>query len=440
MAAIQQTYTKRERMFVAVSAVLGYGLDFYNLIIMAFLIVPIQQSLNISLPQAGLIVSMTLAASVAGGLLFGWLGDQIGRKNALLATLLLLAAGAILSAMAWNFASLLIFRIIAGIGVGGEWGAGMVLFNEVWDSKRRGFGSSIVQASSSAGIALASIVATFALTQFGTDMSWRIALLVGGLPLILMLFVRSKMPESRLWSEYNRLKEAGELPPEKMAESAPILEIFKGAALRYFIFGTIVAGGYIINYQSISIFMPLLMSRDLGADPAAIRGLTLLFALVSAIGMLATGYISDMWGRKLAITIATLVGVMAVIGIYLTGGERYPGSFLVWSLFWCYVVWGFGQGAIGQFGPWFAELYPVELRSTAASTIFTMGRLVGSTAPYLVPALAVSTGLLNAMMLALVGSAISLVCLFFLPETVGRPFAVIEGKERVDVAPPLSSR
>ena len=89
------TYTPRERKFVMWSAILGYAFDFYNLIVVAFLLVPIQKSLNVTLPQTGLIVGLTLAASVLGGVLFGWLGDKIGRKNALLWTLLLLAIGSI---------------------------------------------------------------------------------------------------------------------------------------------------------------------------------------------------------------------------------------------------------------------------------------------------------------------------------------------------------
>lgn len=424
-------YTARERKFVAWSAILGYAFDFYNLIIMAFLLVPIQKSLGIGLPDTGIVVATTLAASVFGGVLFGWLGDRIGRKQALLATLLLLAAGSLLSALAWNFASLLMFRVITGVGVGGEWGAGMVLLNEVWDNRRRGFGSSVVQAMSSAGTALASIAATVALANLDPDTAWRTAFAIGGLPLLLMLFVRSKMPESRLWLEYQRRLKTGELPPEKLAESSPLIEIFKGASLRYFILGTIVAGGYIINYQSISIFMPTLMLRDLGTPLSALRTATLVFAAVSAAGMIATGLVSDGAGRRLAVLLSTILGFAGLIGVYLAGTDHYPGELLSWSLFWAYLVWGFGQGAIGQFGPWFAELYPVEIRSTAASTIFTTGRLIGSIAPYAVPAIAVAFGsLLDAMMLAVVGSVISLLVALLLPETVGRPFAVVEGKER----------
>ena len=425
------TYTRTERAFVATSAILGYGLDFYNLIIMAFLLAPVQKALGISLPQTGIVVAMTLTASVVGGILFGWLGDKIGRKNALLATLLLLGAGAVLSAFAWDFASLLVFRIITGIGVGGEWGAGMVLLNEVWHRDRRGFGSSVVQAMSSAGIALASIVATLSLANIAGDWAWRLPLLVGALPLFLMLFVRSKMPESRLWLEYKRRRERGELPPEKLAEGTPLIEMVRGASLQYFIIGTLLCGAFIINYQSISVFMPTLMIRDLGANLAAIRNTTLLFALISAIGMIGTGLLSDRLGRRRAVILSALMSVVALAGIYATGAGRYPGSIWAWPLVWCYVLWGFGQGAFGQFGPWFSELYPVEMRSTAASTIFTAGRLIGSMAPYVVPVLAGTLGsLLDAMMLAVVGSVVTLLLAFVLPETVGRPFAVVESKER----------
>jgi MFS family permease len=421
------SYTTRGRKLVAWSAILGYGFDFYDLIIMAFLLVPIQNSLKISLPQAGMIISITLAASVFGGILFGWYGDKVGRKKALLVTILLLAGGSILSAFAWNFVSLMVFRIITGIGVGGEWGAGMVLLNEVWDNRRRGLGSSIVQAMSAAGTALAVIVATAALTYLNPDMAWRVAFVFGGAPILFTLFIRAKMPESQLWLEYDRRRKAGELPPEKLAESTPLIEIFKGPGLKYFIIGTIVCGAYIINYQSISIFMPTLMVRDLGANLTALRATTLFFALALAIGMIGTGYISDVWGRRRSIVASTVIGIIGLLLIYMGGAVRYPGDFLNWPLFWGYLVWGVGQGAIGQFGPWYSELYPVEMRSTAASTIFTTGRLVGSAAPYVVPVIAAAVGSLrDAMMLAIIGSVISLLFAFLLPETAGRRFAVVE--------------
>ncbi|MBV8746817.1 MAG: MFS transporter, partial [Xanthobacteraceae bacterium] len=228
-----------------------------------------------------------------GGVAIGWLGDKIGRKKALLASLALLAAGSILSALAWDFTSLLTFRIFTGIGVGGEWGAGMVLLNEVWRSRQRGFGSCVVQAMSAAGTAMAVLVATFALTNLSEDQAWRVALLFGGLPIILMVFIRAKMPESKLWSEYEALRKAGQLPEEKREQKAALLEIFRGASLRYFVFGALMCGAYIISYQSISIFIPTLMIRDLHGNPGVVRTVTLLFCLFSASGLLLAGYASD---------------------------------------------------------------------------------------------------------------------------------------------------
>jgi len=432
MKADAQTYTDRERGFVAWSAILGYGFDFYNLIILAFLVVPIQNSLGMGLADTGMAVSATLAASVLGGILFGWLGDLIGRKQALLLTLVLLASGSLLSALAWNFSSLLAFRVITGIGVGGEWGAGMVLLNEVWPAHRRGFGSSLVQAMSSFGTALASIAATVTLAHLDPGIAWRTCFAVGGVPLLLMLFVRSRMPESRLWLEYQRRRSSGELPPEKLALSSPLIEIFRGASLGYFILATIVAGGYIVNYQSISIFMPTLMQRDLATPLDALRAANLVFAAVSAVGMVVTGIVSDWCGRRLAVLLSTVIGIVGLVALYTGSTERYPGLLVSWWLFWAWLLWGFGQGAIGQFGPWFAELHPVEIRATAASTIFNTGRLIGSLAPYAVPVIATAVGSLrDGMMLAAAGAVVSLAVALVLPETVGRPFAVVEGKDRM---------
>jgi MFS family permease len=430
LSAIKLTYTDRERSFVTWSAILGYAFDFYNLIIMAFLLTQIQKSLSMTLPQTGLIVSMTLAGSVIGGVGIGWLGDAIGRKNALLASLALLAAGSVLSAFAWDFYSLLAFRFVTGVGVGGEWGAGMVLLNEVWRSEQRGFGSCVVQAMSAAGTAIAVLVATFALTHLGENESWRAALLFGGLPILLMIFIRAKMPESRLWSEYERLRKSGTLPPEKARERASIVEILRGASLKYFIIGTLMCGAYIISYQAISIFMPTLMIRDLHANPGAVRNATLIWSAFSATGLLLAGLASDRIGRKLAVVASTCICILGFAAIYLYGRVDYPGAVLSWPLFWGYALWGLGQGSIGVFGPWYSELFPVEFRSTGTSVTFTTGRLIASAMPYLVPVIAALLhDLFAAMMFGVIGAALSLLFALFLPETAGRTFTVIEGKE-----------
>ncbi len=426
---IDLTYTRGEKASVLFSTLLGYGLDFYNILIISFLMGAIQKSLGVTLTQAGIITSVTLVGSVLGGVVFGWAGDRIGRKMSLLLTLGLFSVGAIASAFAWDFESLLITRAITGVGLGGEWGAGIVLFNEIWNRERRGFGSCVIQAATSAGIGAASVVSVWALSTFRPDWGWRVALLTGGSPILLMIYVRFWMPESKLWLEYERRRKAGELPPEKAKASSPIIEIFKGPSLRYTLLGFMLVSGYMFAFYAITIFMPGYMI-SLGAAQSDIRTTTLMFALVVAIAFLILGYFSDRLGRRIGVAVPTLISVVGFIGIYMSAGT-FTGSLWAWPLFGWYVFWGAGQTAAGMFGPWFSELYPVELRSSAVSTIYMVGRGFGSLAPYVVPVAAAGMGgLLIGMMLGLGAALVCLIVSLLLPETAGRSFNVIEDKAR----------
>ncbi len=424
-------YTSKEKSSVLISTLFGYGLDFYNILIISFIMGAIQKSLNISLTQAGVITTVTLAGSVIGGVLFGWLGDRIGRKSSLMWTLGLFSAGAVFSAFAWDFNSLLVTRAITGVGLGGEWGAGIVLFNEVWDKNRRGFGSSVVQAASTGGIAAASIVAVWSLSTFSPDWGWRVALLTGGAPILLMIYVRFWMPESKLWLEYERMRAAGELPPEKAAAATPLVEMFKGASLRYTVLGFVIVSGYMFAFYAVTVFMPGYM-RALGAESEAIRTVTIVFSTGLALAFLVFGWFTDSLGRKIGVVGPTLISIVGFIGIYSTAGTSYPGSLIVWPLFGWYVFWGFGQTAAGMFGCWFSELYPVELRATAVSTIYMVGRGIGSIAPFVVPAVAShsANGMAGGMMVGFAAAVLCAVAALLLPETAGRSFAVIETKAR----------
>jgi MFS family permease len=423
-------YSRKEKSSVLISTLFGYGLDFYNILIISFMMGAIQKSLNISLTEAGIVTSVTLIGSVIGGVLFGWLGDRVGRKNSLLWTLGLFSVGAIVSAFAWDFNSLLVTRAITGIGLGGEWGAGIVLFNEVWDKNRRGFGSSVVQAASTGGIAAASIVAVWSLATFSPDWGWRVALLTGGAPILLMIYVRFWMPESKLWLEYERMRAAGELPPEKAKAANPLIEIFKGASLRYTLLGFLIVSGYMFAFYSVAVFMPGLM-RSLGAEPEAIRTVTIVFSSGLAAAFLIFGWFTDSLGRKVGVVFPMVISIIGFIGIYFSTGTSFPGSLIAWPLFAWYVLWGIGQTAAGMFGCWFSELYPVELRASAVSTIYMVGRGIGSLAPFFVPLVAASAGgIAGGMMAGLAAAVVCALAALLLPETAGRSFAVIETKVR----------
>jgi MFS family permease len=424
-------YTPRERVSVAVSAILGYWMDYYNLAIVAFVINGLQKSLSITLVQAGSLASAALIGSVVGGILCGWVGDRIGRKNALLLSLGIYSIGAVLSAFSWDYASLLVLRFVVGVGVGGEWGAGVVLLNEVWSRDRRGLGTGIVQSMALAGLAAAAIVGAWSSAHFGVDWAWRVSLLLGGAPLVLLIYVRIWMPESRLWQEYQELKKSGNLPPQKAAARGSLIEVFRGTPRRYLILCTLCAAGYFISNLSVSTFAPLLMARYLGASPDTVRNVILFGAASSMFWMIVLGWRSDRIGRRLGVVIPSCIGIVAAGGFYLAGHTKYAGSLGHWPILYGYFFWTMGQTAIAMFGVWFSELFTVEIRSTAVSLSFTFGRGIGAIAPIVVPMLAISLGSLVAGMtlFGACGSALALIIGLLLPETAGRSFMVTEELE-----------
>jgi MFS family permease len=187
-------------------------------------------------------------------------------------------------------------------------------------------------------------------------------------------------------------------------------------------------------FYSITVFMPGFM-RTLGAQPEIIRTVTMLFALVLALAFLVFGWFTDSLGRRIGVVLPTLVSIVGFIGIYMSAGSTFNGSLLAWPLFAWYVFWGMGQTAAGMFGPWFSELYPVELRSSAVSTIYMVGRGIGSIAPFVVPFVAANTGggIAGGMMVGLGAAVLCALAALLLPETAGRSFAVIESKGRSEI-------
>ncbi|HZB91217.1 MAG TPA: MFS transporter, partial [Stellaceae bacterium] len=273
------TYSNGERIAIIASCMLGFALDLYDVLVMPFLMGSIQKSLGISLAQVASVTSLTLIGSVIGGALFGWLGDRLGRKSALQLTLGMFSLGAIASAFSWNYASLAILRLITGIGLGGEWGAGMVLFNEAWNKDRRGLGSAFIQGSAVIASASASIVAIWAITSFSLDWGWRVALLTGGSPIVLMVFIRFFMPESKVWLEYDRKAKSGGLPPAAR-NRATLLKMFRGRLLPITVTALVWMMAYMFCYYAIIVFMPTLMLKVMKTPPDVVRSASLVVSFV----------------------------------------------------------------------------------------------------------------------------------------------------------------
>jgi MFS family permease len=429
-----EDYTAGQRYSIMISAMLGYILDFYDVLIFPFLLPAIQRSMSLSLTQVGSLQALTLFGSAIGGAIFGIIGDRLGRKTSLQLTITLFSVAAIISAFAWNYWSLAILRLITGIGLGGEFGVGMVLFNEAWKKGSRGLGAAALQGCAVIASSSASIVGIWLISTYSDEWSWRIGLLTGGAPILLTIFIRFFMPESKIWLEYEADRKAGR--EILKSRTLPLADIFRNGLARQSIIAFVWMMSYMLCYYSVVSFIPTLLLRDMHTPGEVVRTTAVLLSVVSGICYLANGFFNDRAGRRAGALVPALFWVGSLIGMTLWGDQLYAGSKTEWPMFWLYIAFGMGNVALGVTGVWISELYPVNLRATAVSTFYMGGRGLGSIAPLIVPLAAAYFGgsLLNGMVaVALPAAAVFIIASLLLPETLGRDLSAKRSEAKSEV-------
>ncbi len=438
-------YTAAERITIIGSCMLGFALDLYDVLILPFLMPAIQHSLNLSLTQIASITSITLIGSVIGGAAFGVTGDRLGRKTALQLTLLLFALGSIASAFAWNYTSLASLRLLTGIGLGGEWGAGMVLFNEAWNPKRRGLGSAFIQGSAVLASAGASIVAIWALGHFAADRGWRVGLLTGSAPLALIIVIRFWMPESKAWLRHDQDRRAGRLPALGLAARMPLAGMFRPGLRRISFIALGWMAAYMFCYYGVIVFMPTLMLKTLHTPADIVRTTSVIVSVAGGCSYIAMGWLNDRHGRRMGTLVPAALWIASLLGLYFLGNIRYDMNLFAWPIFWLFILFGMGNTSLGVVGTWLSELYPIEVRSTAVSSIYMAGRAAGSLAPVGVPAFAAAFGggdIIVGFYLCLPAAVLFIFFSCILPETRrgGRATAAAATSDDIDAPDAMAMR
>lgn len=151
--------------------------------------------LNLSNLQLSYVIGSSLLATAIGGVIFGVLADKYGRRTVLQWTIIIYSVGAFLCAFANSFLVLILFRVITGLGVGGEWATGQTYIGETFLARLRGRFGYIMQTGAPIGIILASIVGGMLALTIG----WRLAFMISILPAIIVIFIRRSIPESDEW-------------------------------------------------------------------------------------------------------------------------------------------------------------------------------------------------------------------------------------------------
>jgi MFS family permease len=390
------------------AAQLGWMLDAMDVLLYAFALTTLQDVFQIKADMAGLIASATLLASAIGGIGFGVIADRIGRTRALILTILIYSLCSGGTATARTVGELVIWRMLLGLGLGGEWTSGAVLVSESWPAKHRGKAIGIMQSGWALGYIAAALIAAAILPRYG----WRVLFLFGILPALLTLWIRRAVPESEVW-----LSQKGSSGGKK-TESG-IGEIFRGSLGRKTMLATLLTASVLFAYWGLFTWLPGFLSSPLskgGAGMTIVKtaGWIIPMQIGAFFGYVSFGFVADRIGRRPAF-ITYLVASAILVPIY---GQMGRNEIVLMAL--GPFIGFFGSGYFSLFGAMLSEIYPTSVRATGQGFTYNAGRAVSALAPYLIGWLALSAGVGGALVLTSVFFIAGALIILFLPETKGR--------------------
>lgn len=357
------------RKKTVVASVAGLTLEGMDIMFISFAMTMIIAEFHIDLATGGLISSITNIGMLIGGILFGVLADKYGRVKVFTYTVLLFAVGTALTGLATNIEQVYLFRFIAGLGAGGEYGIGMALVAEAWPKNKQGRASSYVSVGAQYGVILAALLSAVILPTLG----WRALFFVGVVPVIFAFIVRKNLDESPEWLEAQKLKKAS-----NKREKNKLGQLFNSSKTTFTTIALmIMATVQIAGYNGLMIWLPSMLQQSQGLSVSGSALWTISTAVGMIIGMLTFGQFLDRFGTKRAFGIFLLASACAVfIYAYATGsaGVLIGGA----------IVGFFSNGMFAGYGALIGGLYATDIRSTATNTIFNFGRAVGGFSPILV--------------------------------------------------------
>jgi MFS family permease len=370
----------------------GWTLDGMDSFIYALVLVP---SLRDLLPRSG-IAATKGNIGFYGGLLFalfliGWglaflwgpVGDKFGRVRTLMLTIVWYSVFTFLSALVINIWQLAALRLLAGIGIGGEWAMGGTFVAEEWPESRRRAGAGFMHTGYYVGIFLAAL-ANYAIgSHFGHN-AWRVMFAVGGVPALLLAWVRHGVSEPARWKQKERVVRTWQI-------WQPFATLFSKEWRRRTILNSLYMLASISGLWAGTVYVPAAVTAlaeaagRVGPQAAQLASrATMLVAFATILGCLAMPWLAEKLGRRGALSFYfALMGTMIAVTfgkVFYLGADALPWFFV------CLFFLGFGGANFAVYTLWLPEQYPTECRASAFAFCTSFARFGGAGITFLVGA------------------------------------------------------
>ena len=411
------------------AAAMGWALDAFDAMLYSLVLASLMRDLGMSKTTAGSLGTLTLLASGIGGVLFGFLADRIGRKQALMASILTYSVCSFASGLATSIAMLAVARFVLGLGMGGEWNTGATLVAESWPTELRAKAISIVQSSWALGFAAAALVAGPVSRYFG----WRAVFFVGILPAVITLWIQRSVPESEMWREQLARPRSSTdakspllaknarngAPEDDVSSFGSIAVIFRPPYVKH-TFALLLFNFFgMFAWWGLFTWLPPYLSLPVeqGGRGFGVVGMTTLMVVLNVCGMFpgyaSFGWVADHIGRRKAFLVYSLV---AACLIPLYAAARSQGVLLVLST----LVAFFGTGIFSGSGIMGSEIFPTSVRARALGFTYNGARTMSSLAPLVIGRVGQTRGLSWAFYLCAAGYLLAALMTTQLPETRGK--------------------
>ena len=311
-------------------------------------------------PWMGYITALFLLGAAGGGLVFGWLGDKIGRVRAMVASILMysLFTGACYFAGApWQLG---LFRFLAALGMGGEWSLGVALIVECWPDNQRPLMAGVIGAAANVGYCIVGVVTW--MIPVRPD-SWRWVMLAGAAPALLALGISAFVPESERWKE-----------SVKTRTVHPLAEVFGRQLWKTTVLAIALASVALIGTWGSVQWLPLWADKMASGTLHSAKGITMFtMSLGAIVGCFLGPWIGNLMGRRPAYFILCTASLLSC-AVLFRRVDTFGAAFLAGA----FVVGAATAAFYGWLPLYLPELFPTRARATGQGVSFNAGRILAA--------------------------------------------------------------